>query len=299
MINIKYESNNYLISFLKATARYHTEYDEVIDDFNTFELMCNNAGFNVDEIDYMSYLDYCEEYKIDSLLAAGYTWEEIEEIEAYVGMGHTLDSTMTKIETSRITESKDNLILTDAQKQKIIDNTAEEPEYIDELTSLKDKSWVISNNPKDDYWNDAEAWYKDHTEEYPFNNYLLIDGKFYDALSNDFIQSIITENRFIESIDTNKSNDYNDIELPFPYKLNFSEVYSKWHIYSIHPYDLTEYSYAYTASPDEDVIDGAWKVYDYKHYNKPYLYDTVQTLNAAIELMQELDSKKEARIDKT
>ena len=74
---------------------------------------------------------------------------------------------------------------------------------------------------------------------------------------------------------------------------------SKWHIYSIHPYDLTEYSYAYTASPDEDVIDGAWKVYDYKHYDKPYLYDTVQTLNAAIELMQELDSKKEARIDKT
>lgn len=52
-----------LSDFIRDSAEYHYTYDEAIDDFGVFELMCNNEGFDVDENDFAEYLDYIAEFE--------------------------------------------------------------------------------------------------------------------------------------------------------------------------------------------------------------------------------------------
>lgn len=64
-------------------------------------------------------------------------------------------------------------------------------------------------------------------------------------------------------------------------------------LYSIHPYDLTDYCYAISQE------DGTFIIFDYLNNDKkavPVNYDT--ELEETLEIMQEIDSEKTACIDR-
>lgn len=66
----------------------------------------------------------------------------------------------------------------------------------------------------------------------------------------------------------------------------------RYQITSSHPYDLTDYTYAISVRAD---IEGDWTVIDPAKKEK----DVVHGWNNALELMKDLDAKKERHIDRT
>ena len=137
--------------------------------------------------------------------------------------------------------------------------------------------------------------------QYQRGNYILVkEGDKYLAIHKDKLKE------GYEDKDGQMSFDEKGLpELPYPYY--FKESNNKYYISSTHPYDETEYSWSINT---EHSIDGNWKVYDpnpkYNTYlpinDRPaqnILIDTVQGWQAALELMQELDSTKKSNIDKT
>lgn len=80
-------------------------------------------------------------------------------------------------------------------------------------------------------------------------------------------------------------------ELERPYSLR-GRSDGRFQITSSHPYDLTDYSYAISIRAD---IEGDWTVIDPDKEEK----DVVHGWNNALELMKDLDAKKERHIDRT
>lgn len=104
--------------------------------------------------------------------------------------------------------------------------------------------------------------------------------------------------KLIESIQNNLNEeefDNNGMQkLETPYYMTYDEEKEISFIKSSHPYDNTDYSYAYkmVGGPRDN-----WIVCDYNN-GKPYKVGIVETVEEAIDLMKELDSKKEANISK-
>lgn len=70
------------------------------------------------------------------------------------------------------------VVLNKAQKEYIID-------FYDDCDFDINKEWVITDNPDDDDLIEAQE------PDYSFPYKLLIDKKFYDALSNHFFEEIM------------------------------------------------------------------------------------------------------------
>lgn len=100
------------------------------------------------------------------------------------------------------------------------------------------------------------------------------------------------QGKLIENIEGQLEIDENGLpKLERPYSLS-SRTDGRFQITSSHPYDLTDYSYAISARAD---IEGDWTVIDPAKEEK----DVVHGWNNALELMKDLDAKKERHIDRT
>ena len=105
-------------------------------------------------------------------------------------------------------------------------------------------------------------------------------------------------------IDKEEFDEFDDHGMPIPakpYQIDYYVDNGTAQISSVHPYDLTDYSYAIASL--EDIESGEdnviWTVYDYNESGKPYKVGMVEDVYSAVDLMKELDSKKKANIDKT
>lgn len=80
-------------------------------------------------------------------------------------------------------------------------------------------------------------------------------------------------------------------ELPRPYKMSKYSNKDKFYITSSHPYDLTDYCWAVSK---DDNINGSWQIID-----DDQVVNAAIGWNEALKIMQEIDSKKKARIDRS
>ena len=100
------------------------------------------------------------------------------------------------------------------------------------------------------------------------------------------------QGKLTENIEGQLEIDENGLpKLERPYSLR-SRNDGRFQITSSHPYDLTDYSYAISVRVD---IEGDWTVIDPDKEEK----DVVHGWNNALELMKDLDAKKERHIDRT
>ena len=100
------------------------------------------------------------------------------------------------------------------------------------------------------------------------------------------------QGKLTENIEGQLEIDENGLpKLERPYSLR-SRNDGRFQITSSHPYDLTDYSWAYSVNLDPN---GDWVIIDPDKNTK----DVVHGWNDAIERMKEIDSKKQRRIDRT
>ena len=143
-----------------------------------------------------------------------------------------------------------------------------------------------------------KGFLKNSKGQYQRGNYILVkEGDKYLAIHKDKLKEGYEDKSGQMSFDKKGLP-----ELPRPYYM--TEHNGRYYIKSSHPYDETEYSWSINTEYD---INGIWKVYDpnpkYSTYlpinDRPaqnILIDTVQGWQAALELMQKLDSEKEASL---
>lgn len=130
---------------------------------------------------------------------------------------------------------------------------------------------------------------------------VLVEKEIKEAMFSapeEVYQDSIEKGLYTESLD-----DYDEYGLPKlerPYEISYYEDKDIAQIRGIRPYDLTDYSYA--KARISDMMDGEdfnWVVYDRDAKGNPYKVGIVPDVYSAVDLMKELDSKKEANIDKT
>lgn len=114
-------------------------------------------------------------------------------------------------------------------------------------------------------------------------------------MNNEKLQEatiLALQGKLTENIEGQLEIDENGLpKLERPYSLT-SRNDGRFQITSSHPYDLTDYSYAISVRAD---IEGDWTVIDPDKEEK----DVVHGWNNALELMKDLDAKKERHIDRT
>ncbi len=138
-----------------------------------------------------------------------------------------------------------------------------------------------------------KGFLKNSKGQYQRGNYILVkEGDKYLAVHKDKLKEGYENKSGQMSIDEKGLP-----ELPRPYYM--TEHNGKYYIQSSHPYDNTDYTYAVSYNDD---INYGWYIYDYdgSYINglKTVLVDTADGWQEALEIMQNLDSKKKPNIDK-
>lgn len=168
----------------------------------------------------------------------------------------------------------------------------EDEEVVDELTEFKTKVQeagglygYVSNN----YTSMSQELLKE-----------IALNALYELNNDEVVIKDVTERYFNESEELKEDWEPENLELDDnglpalekPYQMKWSDEKECYYIDSIRPYNLTDYSWAKSEEAD---LTGKWNVYGPD--NK--LVNIVDNYEEAVKLMKDIDSKLEARIDRT